>query len=80
MPLDEEEMGSGAVRCLITKSTGLLIGHTSTNFSVQPRAIGEKTRVPHPQNPLGASMPTLVHPPLHYLGALVIPRLLHLHI
>ena len=58
MPLDEEEMGEGAVRCLITKSTRLLIGHTSTNFSVQPQAIGEKTQVPQPRNPLGDRMPT----------------------
>ena len=65
MPLDAEEMGEGAVRCLITKSTILLIGHTSTIFSVQAPSNRQKNPVPHPRNPLGARMPTFVHLSLH---------------
>ena len=44
MPLDSEEMGEGAVRCLITKSTTLLIGHTSTIPPCRPQAIGKKSK------------------------------------
>ena len=55
---DAGEVGEGAVRRLITDSTRLLMGNTSTIFCAEYLDLKhrQRTQAPDPRNPLGACM------------------------
>ena len=78
IPLDADELGEGALRRLITKSTQFLMGHSSAIFCADPEQLA-KTRSAS-RNPLGVRVLTLAHLSLPYLESLAIPRLLHLRL